>query len=129
MEKELNDLREQLNLLNQKALTYPTDKAQNVDYYNSLIAGISQISWSKQLFRYNKDLAEFYSRTFNITFPEYVKKNRALLIGRSIRYFTECTNIHEIKGALNKLFKFIYYINQETNEITWADVIDSIEVR
>lgn len=126
MERELNDLKEQLSLLNQKALTYPTDKAQNVDYYNFLIAGISQISWSKQLFRYNKDLADFYARTFNITFPEYVKKNRALLIGRSIRHFTECTNIHEIKEALNKLFKFIYYVNQETKEVTWADVIDSI---
>lgn len=128
MIKEIEELNEQLSLLNQKVHTYQSEKSQNVYYYNALIAGLCQISWSKQLFKHNKDLAEFYNHSFHISFPEYVSKNRALLIGRSIRYFSECNNIHEIKGALNKLYKLVYNINQNKTDVTWGDVIDSIKM-
>jgi len=132
MNKNIQELHEIMEGFNKKFSVYKCENKQDSIYYSILISCISGMILSKKFFKKNKDLLEFLQKHFGINFPEYVAKNRALILGRTIKHFSEIESISEIKDYLNKLYMFIDKVLQEGNDkdvFTWQDAIDIINLR
>lgn len=130
MNKNIDELFSIMHKFNQKYNVYKSEK--DTILYNILISSISEIILSKKLFLRNKDVADFLEKRFKIVFPDYVYKNRALILGRTIKYFSEFETSSDVKDSLNKIYIFLNDILEEntSSELkTWRDLIDSLNIR
>ena len=77
----------------------------------------------------NIEVVEFLDKKFGITFADYVKKSRPLMIGKTVTYFLQNDEYVDVKDSLNRLYGFIVaVINGKQNDLTWSDVIKSIKL-
>ena len=82
------------------------------EYYSIIVATISYISKDRKIFKKNKDLYEFLDKVFDfkIEFKMYVKKNKSILIGKTLQYVSNNIEKNQYEKYANKL-------NRELNEL------------
>lgn len=80
----------------------------------------------KEIFKRNKQVADFLDVKLDIKFPEYVKKSRPLLIGKTINHYMKL-ELTSYDNELNIIYKAISNVlNNKDCEKTWEDVIRKI---
>jgi hypothetical protein len=130
MNKNLDELLEIMNSFNEKYEIYNCKKPSDTVYFNILISCFSELIISKKFLKRNKDVIEFLQTTLELSFPNYVNKNRSLILGRTIKYLSEIESVSEVKDILNKIYRFMYKMvnDEQSYESTWQDVIDSLKL-
>lgn len=132
MHKNIADMLEIMGLFNDKYNVYKCEEKNEVIYFNILVSCVSEVLMSKIFFKKNKDVLEFLEQNFRIVLPEYVGKNRSLVLGRTIKHFCEIESADEVKDYLNILYKFLREVIKERegkDKFSWQDAIDIIKIR
>lgn len=126
MNKELESIIKQF----EKLMTQIHNCSASYNDYTTIFLGILiQIISSKQLFRKNVNVADFLEKNYGISYANYVKKSRPLLIGKTVKYFIDNDEQQDIKENLNLLYSFILRILEgKQDEVTWSDVIKNIDI-
>ncbi|MCW2279440.1 hypothetical protein [Heliophilum fasciatum] len=105
------------------------DENKNATFYWVMFIGVvNSIMISKKIFRKNSELATFLYNNFDIDFPEYIKKSRTQMIGRTNRFLLEHKNDYDILNNINTIYRFINEANSgEMDKSKWSDIIKSIK--
>lgn len=131
MNKKIEEIFDLLNDFNKKHYVFSSEEDNSTIYYNTIIAGITEIILCKSVFKRNKEIVEFLSTVFGLNFPEYVTKNKMLIIGKTVKHFKDIEDIEDIKNNLNKLYEVYSKImkdDYDNKKLSWQQVIDSIDL-
>ncbi len=131
MNKNVQEILNIMESFNQKYEVYICEKPKDSVYYHILIGCVTEIIVSKKVFKGNKEVVEFLDTTMKVTFPNYVGKNRSLILGRTIKHLSQIDSVGQIKDILNKMYNFMNRaLSDESNEVKdWRDAIDSMNLR
>ncbi|SDL09229.1 hypothetical protein [Natronincola ferrireducens] len=131
MNKNIEEVFYSLNEFDEKFNVFNCDENNYTIFYNAMISGLTQLILCKKLFKRNKDIVEFLDKVFNIKYPDYVNKNRALILGRTIRYVSEIDDSESLKAIINKLYEVISKLNNDNynpDNLSWHDAIKLLDL-
>jgi len=118
--------------INDKHRIYNFQDKSNITYYNYLIICLSQIILDKKIFKRNKYLIEFMENNYKFEYPEYIKKSRMLILGRTIQLIIKIDNMEDIKIFLNRTYKALSMLNNNELDINkiddWQDAISRLKL-
>ncbi|HBG0376305.1 TPA: hypothetical protein KPD70_000086 [Clostridioides difficile] len=69
-----------------------------------MIGIVTELLYSKIIFKKNKDISSFIKDVFNVEFKDYVMKSRSMIVARIGKIIIDSENDNEYK---NKLVNFI----------------------
>ncbi len=110
MRDRISISKQKINELFQKRELELNLKDIEYEYYLILVSTISLISKDRSIFKRNIELYEFIKKVFNVEYKEYVKKNKNILIGKTINHISTEIESYEYE-------KYANILNREINEL------------
>lgn len=130
MEKVFSEIEQMLIELNSRDKVFNIDNTKNTKYYNYLTMCLCQLILDKKLFKRNRELLDFLEKVYNFTYPNYVKKSRMMILGKSIQYVSKIDNMEDIKIYLNKSYSYLMHLLREgeiESDLDWETVIETMK--
>ncbi len=108
------------------------DDAKYNNYYNILTISLTNLINNKIIFKRNSEVVEFLECNFNFQYPDYVKKTRMLILGRTIQNIYKIKNTNDLKKLVNKSYELLSKASNgediKTASKSWSETISKLKI-